>query len=230
MGMYSFTAMRVRLESSTGKEKSDLALSSGVSRSAAIACAYLMKKYHLSFDQAIERLRRKRLSVDLNDGFEKQLRRYQTQCEADNNEQSLLVEYKCKLCRQNLFNENDLVKHVVGKGRFDSQSKSSAFKAKQNAEAKEENICDQEFFTHQPDWLTDIFDRDVNDGDIDCPNRKCRAKVGRYSLIGEKCTCARWVNPAFHFHRTKIDACRQEKNAEIEKILHQRTSLLTKTE
>ena len=199
-----------------------------MSRSATIACAYLMKKYHLSFENALERLRSKRRCVYPNEGFQRQLRRYQDACSTTTvSEQCLPVEYKCKLCRQVLFTGDDLVQHLIGKGRFDSQAKSSAYKAKQNAERKEEVLCDQELFTNQPDWLDNIFDRDTNNGEIECPNSKCRSKVGRYSLIGEKCTCAKWVNPAFHFHWSKVDACRQEKNSEIERILHQRTSLVS---
>jgi len=202
----------------------------GMSRSATIACAYLMKKYHLTFKDAMERLRSKRNCVYPNMGFERQLRSYEAQYLKPSNEKSLSIEYKCKLCRQVLFTDVDLVQHLIGKGRFDSQAKSSAYKAKQNAERKEEIVCEQELFTNQPEWLTDIFDRDTNNGEIDCPNSKCQSKVGRYSLIGEKCTCAKWVNPAFHFHWSKVDACRQEKNSEIERILHQRTSLVARSD
>ena len=73
-------------------------------------------------------------------------------------------------------------------------------------------ICKQELFTSQPEWLTDIYDKETNNGEIECPNPKCQAKLGRYSLVGEKCTCAKWVNPAFHFHRSKIDECPTGKN------------------
>ncbi|CAF4429035.1 unnamed protein product, partial [Adineta steineri] len=60
-------------------------------------------------------------------------------------------------------------------------------------------------------------------GEIECPNSKCQAKLGRYSLVGEKCTCAKWINPAFHFHRSKVDECPIAKNDTIEKLLLQRS-------
>lgn len=218
-----------------------------MSRSATIACAYLMKKYKLSYDEAIERLKSKRPCVYPNPGFAKQLRLYHTmkysyqpskktssseQISSENNFDDVLpvantdttsMEYKCKLCRQCLFTDNDLVTHIIGKGRFDLQARSSAYKAKQNAESKDQDYCRQELFTSQPKWLTDIYDKDINDGDIECPNSKCRAKLGRYSLVGEKCTCAKWVNPAFHFHRSKIDECSRGKNEQIEQLLLKRT-------
>jgi len=205
----------------------------GMSRSATIACAYLMKKYNLSFETALEQLRSKRPCVYPNPGFANQLRLYHSMnysfnkppsksnhVSIENNfddvipivkNDSSLIEYKCKLCRHVLFTDVDLVSHVAGKGRFDYQSRTSAYKSKQNAESKNENNCQQELFTGQLDWLTDIFGKDTNNGEIECPNTKCQTKLGRYSLVGEKCTCAKWVNPAFHFHRSKIDECRMGK-------------------
>ena len=219
-----------------------------MSRSATITCAYLMKKYNLSHEVALERLRTKRPSVDPNPGFVRQLHLYHSMnyCVnsdkrsspsdhilAENNFDDVIpitktdatysIEYKCKLCRHILFTDHDLVSHIVGKGRFDIQSRSSAYKAKQNAESNDKNYCQQELFTIELDWLINIYDKDTNDGEIECPNPKCRAKLGRYSLVGEKCTCAKWVNPAFHFHRNKIDECPIGIKDQIEQLL------LTKT-
>jgi len=47
-----------------------------MSRSATIACAYLMKKHNLSYDAALERLRTARPCVYPNAGFARQLRLY----------------------------------------------------------------------------------------------------------------------------------------------------------
>jgi dual specificity phosphatase 12 len=222
-----------------------------MSRSATIACAYLMKKYNLSYEIALEQLRTKRPCVYPNPGFASQLRLYHSMNYSFNPNQARTkqrskanqiftektlddiipvakngastIEYKCKLCRHTLFTDTDLVSHIAGKGRFDIHSRSSAYKAKQNAESNETDSCVQELFTTQPDWLTNIFDKDTNNGEIECPNGKCQSKLGRYSLVGEKCTCAKWVNPAFHFHRSKIDECPIGKNEQIENLLLQRT-------
>lgn len=231
----------------------DLPLSStfvarlGMSRSATIACAYLMKKYKLSYEVALGQLRAKRPCVYPNPGFANQLRLYHSlKYEAkrmpsrrrqasspdhvvvqDNfadvlpvaGSQATSTEYKCKLCRHILFTDADLVMHISGKGRFDHHARSSAYKAKQNAESAEQGHCQQELFTNEPSWLTGIYGRDTNDGEMECPNPKCHAKVGRYCLVGEKCTCAKWVNPAFHFHRSKIDECPVGKSDQIEQLL-----------
>ncbi|CAF3180818.1 unnamed protein product [Rotaria socialis] len=224
----------------------------GMSRSATIACAYLMKKYKLSYDEALEKLRAKRPCVYPNPGFAKQLRLYHSMkysftpkksaangtSESDHipmeinfdeviplpQTGSYSIEYKCKLCRHVLFTDADLVAHIGGKGRFDYHSRGSAYKAKQNAESQDKDYCRQELFTIQPEWLTDVYDKDINDGDLVCPNSKCQSKLGRYSLVGEKCTCAKWVNPAFHFHRSKIDECPIAKNSQIEELLLKRAA------
>ena len=49
----------------------------GVSRSAAIICAYMIKNMHVTYDEAISRLRTVRGNVKPNAGFERQLRLYE---------------------------------------------------------------------------------------------------------------------------------------------------------
>jgi hypothetical protein len=210
-----------------------------------------MKKYNLSYETALEQLRTKRPCVYPNPGFAEQLRLYHSmkysfkpkrsldkQSAANdavsgennfddvipvNNNGTSSTEYKCKLCRQILFTDADLVSHIAGKGRFDIHARSSAYKARQNAESNDADYCKQELFTSQPEWLADIYEKETTNGEIECPNSKCQAKLGRYSLVGEKCTCAKWVNPAFHFHRSKIDECPTGKNEQIEQLLLKRT-------
>jgi len=135
------------------------------------------------------------------------------------------TEYKCKKCRLKLFTNLDLMSHCPGSGKFDWFTKMSSYKAKQN-ELNSDKIseCKQELFTYYLEWLLNVFDNaEKNDGDIECPNEKCRTKLGRYSLVGEKCTCAKWVCPAFHFHRSKIDE-HQKTNNDLEKLLLQQRS------
>jgi len=45
----------------------------GASRSASVVCAWLMRKYHIDFNEALRRLREKRPCVDPNAGFQRQL-------------------------------------------------------------------------------------------------------------------------------------------------------------
>lgn len=49
----------------------------GISRSSAMLISYLMKKYNLTFDEALKIVKAKRTCVQPNSGFEKQLREYE---------------------------------------------------------------------------------------------------------------------------------------------------------
>jgi dual specificity phosphatase 12 len=213
-----------------------------MSRSATIVGAYVMKKYRLSYDATLQRLKSKRSIVCPNEGFERQLRLYHTKRQRqplkasddtnekirtvnepsisdDNKHVSSGVDYRCKVCRHIVFTNDEVLKHISGKGRFDPFSRGSAYKARQNAESTDEDYCYQQLFTNQPYWLTEIYDTVIPDGDIGCPNPKCHAKLGRYNLSGEKCSCARWINPAFHFHRSKLDECSRATQSNIQRYL-----------
>lgn len=47
-----------------------------MSRSPAILCSFMMKKFKLSFDEAYKILRERRSVVDINAGFQKELKEY----------------------------------------------------------------------------------------------------------------------------------------------------------
>ncbi|CAF0933544.1 unnamed protein product [Didymodactylos carnosus] len=187
---------------------------------------YRLDKTHSLYREfQLERLRMDYIDYDPTvQAEEKQttLKKFRDYFPINKEKQSLTeVEYKCKKCRTILFTDKDLVYHRPGSGKFDWFTKMSSYKQKQNeldAAKTDTNVCQQELFTSYLDWLLDVFS--ANDGDIEC--LKCKTKVGRYSLVGEKCTCAKWVSPAFHFHRGKIDQ-HQARNNDLEKLLLQRT-------
>jgi protein-tyrosine phosphatase len=49
----------------------------GMSRSPAMLCSYLMQKFALSFDDAYRLLKQRRPVVDINEGFQKELKEYE---------------------------------------------------------------------------------------------------------------------------------------------------------
>jgi len=53
----------------------------GMSRSPAIICSYLMKKHGLPFDKSYQLVKSRRRVVDINEGFQKELRVYEKQLE-----------------------------------------------------------------------------------------------------------------------------------------------------
>jgi len=177
----------------------------GVSRSPTIAAMYLMRKYSLTREQALERLisKRRYWSVLPNEGFLRQLDLYhQMNYTVDlnnklyqekfhltaTNNTSIIVsnedqerEYKCRSCHRKLFTNNDVQKH----------------------EDKSNILCTNstEIFTYFLDWIDEIFVNPI--GTISCPN--CQIKLGEYSLQGIRCHCHQWIKPAFVFQYQLIE-------------------------
>ena len=183
----------------------------GVSRSATIVAMYLMRKYSLTREQALERISQKRRfwTVMPNAGFLKQLdlfhqMNYHVDIEHDlykqfqqdkyqrqitttpevvfsSNDDDDQRDYQCRCCRWKLFTNNDIQKH-------EDQSKA---------------ICSNpnHVFTFYLDWIDDIFQN--SSGKISCPN--CQTVLGEYSLQGIRCTCHQYMKPAFAFERQSIE-------------------------
>jgi len=178
----------------------------GVSRSATIAAMYLMRKYSLTREQAIERLISKRSYwiVMPNDGFIRQLDLfYQMNYKVDlenelykefqrkrfdpiesNNKTSIVLsnneterEYKCRSCHMKLFTNNDIQNH-------DQECNNKT-----------------QLFTFYLDWIDEIFLNPI--GKIFCPN--CKIILGEYSLEGIRCNCHQWIKPAFVFQCQLIE-------------------------
>ncbi|XP_071152429.1 dual specificity protein phosphatase 12-like isoform X2 [Mytilus edulis] len=106
--------------------------------------------------------------------------------------------FRCKKCRQPLFNRSCFYKHTVGPGEaaFDWRGASNTEKSTE--------ICDKSIFIHPVQWMKQsIID---TEGKLSCP--KCSAKVGSYVWHGEQCPCGEWVIPAFHIQTSKVDECK----------------------
>jgi dual specificity phosphatase 12 len=42
-------------------------------------------------------------------------------------------------------------------------------------------------------------------GRLECPNSKCKAQIGRYAWQGMRCSCGKWICPAFSLHKGRVD-------------------------
>ena len=183
----------------------------GVSRSATIAAMYLMRKYSLTREQALERLIEKRrywsvlpnagflrqldlfhqmnYTVDLNNKFyqEFQRERFHLTPNVTNDAPVVLStdeqerEYKCRSCHYKLFTNNDVQRH----------------------EEKLNTLCNNptQIFTYYLDWVDEIFTNPL--GSISCPN--CQTKLGEYSLQGIRCHCHQLIKPGFVFDSQLIE-------------------------
>ncbi|XP_068427816.1 dual specificity protein phosphatase 12 [Clinocottus analis] len=204
----------------------------GRSRSATIITAYLMKRYQLGFTEAYNRLKTVKQDVQVNPGFEEQLCLYEAlQCEVDTSSplykqyrltkitekypesQHVLRElfavkpahcssseasYRCRKCRQTLFRGSSILSHLVGEG-------ASAFGYKKSSNSTGDVQCTS-YFIEPLLWMEKTL-LGVMDGQMLCP--KCSAKLGSFSWCGDRCSCGRWVTPAFQVHRNRVDEIRR---------------------
>jgi protein-tyrosine phosphatase len=51
----------------------------GMSRSPSMLCSYIIKKFNLTFDEAYKILKERRNVIEINEGFQKELKDYQKQ-------------------------------------------------------------------------------------------------------------------------------------------------------
>ncbi|GAX28142.1 dual specificity phosphatase 12 [Fistulifera solaris] len=102
------------------------------------------------------------------------------------------VRYACRICRNILFGQDDLIEH--------------------NAKASSKP-CQSYFLLQSLPWMkpkasssTNQLDNDLREtlGRLVC--QKCQAKLGTWNWSGTPCSCGAWVVPAFQFPKSKIDA------------------------
>ncbi|XP_060899742.1 dual specificity protein phosphatase 12 [Labrus mixtus] len=201
----------------------------GRSRSAAISTAYLMKRHHLGFNEAYHRLKSVKHDVQVNSGFEQQLCLYEAMdCEVDTSSPlykqyrltkisekypelqfvpkdlfavdpatSSEVSYRCRKCRRALFHSSSILSHSVGGGV-------QAFGHKKITNDTGDIQCTS-YFIEPVQWMEKAL-LGVMDGQLLCP--KCSSKLGSFSWCGDRCSCGRWVTPAFQLHRNRVDEIR----------------------
>ncbi|XP_015364696.1 PREDICTED: dual specificity protein phosphatase 12-like [Diuraphis noxia] len=156
----------------------------GISRSASIITAYIMKKYKISFDDAFQSF--KILPQDCIDVIK-----------AD---PSLICArpdpkvYRCRKCRRILALQSNLLPHYINEKLSWKDSKlSSDYAGSQQ--------CSDTIFIEPMTWMSVS---QSESGKINCP--KCQSKLGSYSwTMGCQCQCGAKVSPAFYFVPSKID-------------------------
>ena len=153
---------------------------------------------------------------------------------------------RCKLCRHELALEEHLVEHEPGQGElaFEPHKRDSvrrgldsggiarqkgpggvpAMVAAATAAAKPLLLCSNAcsaYFVEPLEWMNESSNvvPGVVSGRLQCPNTRCRSKLGNWSWAGSQCgwcvhdagarllTCSgAWVTPSFALQRSKVDA------------------------
>lgn len=205
----------------------------GVSRSAALVLAYIMKKYKLSYAEAFDKVKKKRKFICPNPGFISQLKLYK---EMDYNIDQNHAKYKVfclamaadkvkkvKILPHEYFN---LIKPDPGLAQIQPEPNVYRCKKCRRILASTSNllthydrnvsvskaVCQQTYFIEPLAWMKNVTH--VTQGKLHCP--KCGVKLGSFSwIMGSQCPCGCQVAPAFYLVPSKVDYTNVVKNIEM---------------
>lgn len=206
----------------------------GVSRSATVILAYMMKKYQIALAEAFIRVKKKRNMIDPNPGFVTQLKLYQAMgFKVDKNH------LKYKIYRLNIAADKVRKSKILPHDFFDlikpdpgvtqTQPEPNVYRCKKcrRIVASESNlithhdrkevittksICRKTYFIEPLWWMNNITQK--TEGKLHCP--KCGVKLGSFSwTMGCQCPCGCQVAPAFYLIPSKVDWTNVVKNVEM---------------
>lgn len=201
----------------------------GISRSASVVIAYMMKKYNLSYHEAFGKVKSQRSIVYPNPGFVSQLKLYRDMgYTVDNSSMKYKVfrlsvaadkVRRVKILPNDYF---DLIK--IDPGITQIQPEPNVYRCKKCRRilASESNLimhedkstkaqCIKTYFLEPLSWM-DITQS--MQGKLHCP--KCNNKVGSFSwIMGCQCPCGSQVAPAFYLTPSKVDWTNVVKNVEV---------------
>lgn len=201
----------------------------GRSRSATVVTAFLMKKDHLTFIEAYDKLKKLKPDVQVNPGFEEQLCLYESmQCQVDISS-PLYKQYRLTKITEKFPELQHVPKEVFAVDPANSRSSEvsyrcrkcrrtlfrhssilmhsvgdGAFEHKKSSNLSAVVQCTS-YFIEPVQWMEPAL-LGVMDGQLSCP--KCNSKLGSFSWCGDQCSCGRWVTPAFQLHRNRVDEIR----------------------
>ncbi|OQV26074.1 putative Dual specificity protein phosphatase 12 [Hypsibius exemplaris] len=199
----------------------------GLSRSATIVTAYLMKEHGVDVKDALDRLRKARSAIEPNSNFHQQLLLYQGMgCKLDSSNPSYR-QWRLRLLTQTGFpvveietllaagpdsGSSDLFCYRLCRCPLFGLANQLTHPVKHAASADGDtseppysiasSACVQrEIFIEPVAWMKDEIMQ--TEGKLNCP--QCAKKVGAFSWFGEKCPCGVFVTPAFHMDKGKVE-------------------------
>ncbi|KAL3924698.1 MAG: hypothetical protein SGILL_000885 [Bacillariaceae sp.] len=113
--------------------------------------------------------------------------------------------FACRMCRTVLFGEDHLAdNHVQSQHVF--LHKHQRMSGNSNGNNPQKNLCQSLFCDESvlPQFHTDN-DAWETEGRLQCPNTRCRAKLGHWNWSGAQCSCGTWVVPAIQIPLSKVD-------------------------
>lgn len=198
----------------------------GISRSATVVIAYIMKKYGLTYPEAFEKVKLKRKVVCPNQGFVSQLKLYKEMgfiTDKSNRRYKILRLSAAanQVRREKILPQNfmDLIQPNPGLPQSQPDPNYRCGKCRRVL-ALESNLilhkdkgknCTKTYFLEPIAWMN--VTQEIQ-GKLHCP--KCKHKVGSFSwIMGSKCPCGVQVAPAFYLVPSKVDYTNVVKNVEM---------------
>ncbi|XP_020242346.1 dual specificity protein phosphatase 12 isoform X2 [Asparagus officinalis] len=173
----------------------------GVSRSAAIVTAYLMRTEKKSQEGHSYKQGEK---VD-SSIFEKDpgLRPESNAAEVTTKMEKPNTVYRCKKCRRIVAMPENVVSHTAGEGEssFGWQKRKSGNPYNRYGEVE----CTS-MFVEPLKWMTTV-EEGALEGKLTCV--KCDARLGYFNWAGIQCSCGSWITPAFQIHKNKVDISKE---------------------
>lgn len=204
----------------------------GVSRSATVVLAHIMKSDRLTYVEAYNEVKSKRSIIYPNRGFVTQLELYREMgYKIDRNYLKFKV-YRLQKAAEKVRNVKilpqdyfDLIK--IDPGLTQAQPEPNVYRCKKcrRVVAAESNlithhdrqvngrvICRKTFFVEPMAWMSNITN--LTEGKLHCP--KCNARLGSFSwIMGTQCPCGCNVAPSFYLVPSKVDWTNVVKNVEV---------------
>ncbi|CAH6722448.1 tyrosine-protein phosphatase Yvh1p [[Candida] jaroonii] len=124
-----------------------------------------------------------------------------TQKEEEEKEDGILT---CKKCRHPLALSTQILPHqppdeTSNQANFMKKSRRTVYSS-----MKASSVCSHYYLKDPLKWMNLNFgDEGEMEGRLNCPN--CNCKVGGYSWKGSRCSCGKWIIPAFDLSTSKVD-------------------------
>ncbi|OWB82405.1 hypothetical protein B5S33_g1031 [[Candida] boidinii] len=126
--------------------------------------------------------------------------------EVPENEEYMIL--SCKRCRKVLADSTAYVSHIPPRLNGDEENKEmffrrNAYKSRRIINLQQGSLDCTHHFVEPLNWMKEELLKGELEGKFSCP--KCDAKVGGYSWKGSRCSCGKWMIPAIHIQKAKVD-------------------------
>uniref|UniRef100_A0ACD5YC15 Uncharacterized protein n=1 Tax=Avena sativa TaxID=4498 RepID=A0ACD5YC15_AVESA len=168
----------------------------GVSRSATIITAYLMRTEQKSLEGQSYKIGEKIGNHVFED--DPGVARQPNASQELSNKETHKTAYRCKKCRRIVAAEDNVMSHTPGEGNTSFQWHDKRKGA--NTYNKEQDCSS--LYVEPLKWMTPVEDGAL-EGKLSCIH--CGARLGYFNWSGIQCNCGSWITPAFQISKSKVD-------------------------